>query len=63
MIIEQGHQYTYVLPNGEWGTIEIINTIGNQIAFKQIHGKSGRDSIHEDTFKQLVNNGYFKKNS
>ncbi|OZT77137.1 hypothetical protein [Salinicoccus roseus] len=61
MIIEQGQRFSYILPNGDEGRIEITSAIGNQVAFKQIHGKSGSDSINEDTFKQLVNNGYFKK--
>jgi hypothetical protein len=61
MIIEQGQQFSYILPNGDEGFIEVTSTIGNQVAFKQIHGKSGNDSINEDFFKQLVNNGYFKE--
>lgn len=61
MIIEQGQQFSYILPNGDEGWIEITSAIGNQVAFKQIHSKSSNDSINEDTFKQLVNNGYFKK--
>ena len=61
MIIKEGDTFDYSLNNGTPATIEVTSTVGDRVAYKHVHGKTGSGRVTDDYFQQLVNNGYFKR--